>query len=173
MGSAMNTHFTRMFPLVIFLYSLGQFIFLDRLSDGKNFMSQIVMWVCLAYLLSPFKTVENYVVENIKRSDEVTYESCSKNFLFDYEKSNPVQFHKDEFPKDNEENLDNGRQIMRKITFNFTSLRRYGKNQSLRNRIQDSMDFNQLFERVRFSNNKNFKSLAHFGLIMNKSSFAQ
>jgi hypothetical protein len=90
MGNTMNTNFARMFLLVIILYSLGQFIFLDRLSHGEHIMSRIVMWIYLVYLLAPFKSFEDFMVKYINMSDEITYESYAKNFIFDYKKSNPV-----------------------------------------------------------------------------------
>jgi len=102
MSSTMNTYFTRMFPVLIFLYSLGQYLFLDRLSEENNWVPQLLMWISLAYLLFPYKHIDRFVAKSADKSDEVTHESYSKYFLHDYEKVNPVQFSKDEFEKEDE-----------------------------------------------------------------------
>ena len=154
LGSTMNTYFIRLIPLPIFLYSLGQYLFLDRLSNQQNWVPQLIMWISLFYLFMPFKSIDNYVCKTIEKSDEITYESSSKNFIFDYESENPVQFSKDEFSEESEKeegniklsNILKHRNFKNK-TINLSTLIQYGQKQSLKNRIQEAVDLPKLFKK--------------------------
>lgn len=145
LGSSINTYFSRLIPLPIFMYALGQYIFFNRLSSGTNDSVQVVMWICLGYLVFPYKSIDKYINRNKRKVDEGTYDHHSKNFLFTYEKVNPVQFITDEYDPNE---VKQG--IKKKFTqgnVDFKNLLRYSEYQSMRERARDPVDFSKLFKR--------------------------
>lgn len=83
-----------MFPLVIFLYALGQFIFINRLSDHSNQTCFIVLMIALLYMILPSRVTFAYFWndEKVNENEEDTYEKSWHLFKPDYVESNPVEF---------------------------------------------------------------------------------
>ena len=99
---------------VIFLYGLGQYIFIHRLSDGKNSAVLIVLWITAIFALLPSQTIISYLLDKmnnkwfnkllwglcesvsrnfkIVRNEEDTYKKWSPSFKPDYVENNPVHF---------------------------------------------------------------------------------
>jgi hypothetical protein len=82
--------FSNLIPFSCFLYSLGQFVFVNTLSEGENIFPQIALWVSLVYLIIPFRYFFRKCEGNISRDDEETFSKNKVKFLTDYPRSNPV-----------------------------------------------------------------------------------
>ena len=111
MGKDLELAFRRLLPLVMLLLSIGQFLFANsslglwsnsncsngseflNLSYGNNMYIQIPLWISFLYFLYPLPFINNFIEkQKVNRSDEDTYEQHWKEFLFDYDKANPVKF---------------------------------------------------------------------------------
>ena len=90
MAEQMGFTFTDLIPVWLFLYALGQFIFVSNLSDGENFLPHFALWISLLLVLFPFKTLLRRCHGDISRDDDETYNKNKAKFLNDYDRSNPI-----------------------------------------------------------------------------------
>ena len=86
----MSLVFTGMIPFLCFLYALGQFIFINSLSDSKNQLPQIILWISVASWLLPVSYLFRKCEGSIIRDDNETYQNNKTKFLNDYDRSNPI-----------------------------------------------------------------------------------
>ena len=111
MGKDLEVVFRRLIPFVIFLAAIGQYLFSNSslglcnvnnwqaginflsLSSGLNWYLLIPIGLSLIYFLYPLPSLTNCVEkQNVNRSNKDTYEQHKKDFIFDYNKANPVKF---------------------------------------------------------------------------------
>jgi hypothetical protein len=92
-GKRMAIAFGRIMPFWIFLWSLGQFVFISSLSEGENEYCQIPLWVSITYMVIPIRMIFNFIETMggfTKR--EVYYDDHFEGVATEYEKANPVSF---------------------------------------------------------------------------------
>ena len=120
MGNNIEKNLRSSLPYVVFIYALGQFLFINRLSEGKNYSVDIIMWVTLAYAILPIRTflLHFLLKAEVERSEQDTYDNRSKHFKPDYVEMNPVVFENDPETIDS---LQNDQNLSRKATKNNTS----------------------------------------------------
>lgn len=94
MGSYLDVGFRSLFPLVIFIYGLGQFVFIRRLSNHQNKKAFIVMWITFAYMVSPIRwlILDIMWIPKVIRRELDSYKSTNSMFKPDYIDINPVEF---------------------------------------------------------------------------------
>jgi hypothetical protein len=89
-GSAMANFYANLLPYGLLLYGIGNHVFLDELSDGKNKHGQVAMWFMVGYILLPVRIILNIFTDKVNRDDEPSYSRVRLNFIQDYDRSNPM-----------------------------------------------------------------------------------
>ncbi|CAI2384085.1 unnamed protein product [Moneuplotes crassus] len=91
LGEQMAIMFIGVIPLCLFFYSLGQFIFIQTLSEGKNQLPWIPlgMMILAVLVVSPVLAYLDLQTK-VKRDEKATFEKYKNEFLTDYNRSNPI-----------------------------------------------------------------------------------
>lgn len=89
-GNQMANFYASILPYALLIYAIGNHVFLNRLSNGKNTHGQWSMWFMLAYILLPVRIVLNLFTDNAKRDDTPCYSGSKFSFIQDYDRNNPM-----------------------------------------------------------------------------------
>ena len=90
MGERMAMLVSANVPLIMFFYALGQFIFISALSEGSNQFCLPVMIITIGYYIIPKDILLHRFENTISRDDSETYKKNKRNFLTDYDRTNPL-----------------------------------------------------------------------------------
>ena len=194
MGKDLEVVFRRLIPFVIFLTAIGQYLFSNSslglcnvnnwqaginflsLSSGLNWYLLIPIGLSLIYFLYPLPSLTNCVEkQNVNRSNKDTYEQHKKDFIFDYNKANPVKFkrsiiyNQEEAKNENnsEENklnwLSNSLKHFQS-QIRFEKLFRYGSKINIQDRAKDHLNLNIIFKNQmkRISQIKTLNGIANY-----------
>jgi hypothetical protein len=145
MGEKMSMNVSQNIPFVMLLYAIGQFIFINALSEGRNQACLPIVIVCVCYFLIPKDFIMHKCETTISRDDSETYSNNRIKFLIDYDRSNPLtakeatlnHLDKMETQEKDETKLQKIRDMRAKMQMSsvFGSLEDYGKKRSLEQRV--------------------------------------
>lgn len=90
LGSSMATFYTSMVPLGMLLYGIGNYVFLDKVSDKKNTHGQWSMWFMVAYYVLPVGILIDAISMKVKRDASLKYSEAKFTFVQDYDRENPM-----------------------------------------------------------------------------------
>ena len=132
-------------PFIMFLYALGQYIFITKLSEAANYICLPIMIFSILYYIVPKDIFLRKCQKNVFRNDDETYLKNKHKFIIDYDRSNPLTLkeatlaHLDELEKmekDQEElnKIEEKRRNLQDKTI-FDNLKDYGQKQSLEQRV--------------------------------------
>lgn len=155
MGNNIELNIRNLIPLVIFMYALGQFLFVGKLSGGNNKLVYIIMWIILGYMMSPIRAIFIYFTSKNIIFDESkdTYDNSCESFKPDYVELNPVEFYADEsshlHTSDSNDDLQyNSRKrsktVVKKKQINIDKLFAKSVNQHLEDRTKSKLKDSQL-----------------------------
>jgi len=89
-GSEMANFYANIIPYGALLYGIGNFVFLNSLSNGGNKHGQWSLWFMIAYIILPVRMILNLFTDNIEKDDDPEYSKVCINFINDYDRSNPM-----------------------------------------------------------------------------------
>ena len=146
MGEGLAMQVTTNIPFIMFLYALGQYIFITKLSEAANYICIPIMIFWIIYYIVPKDVFLQKCENKVKRDDDETYSKNKLQFILDYDRSNPLTVkeatlkHLDELAKmeNDEDKLSNIK--TKRLEFEdktlFDNLTEYSENHSLDQRVK-------------------------------------
>jgi hypothetical protein len=88
-GRTLDEYIRKLFPILLFLYSFGQFYFIKSLSKYKNWTVNVPLCISFIYLILPRSWLKACFTKNIKKvPNESTYASKIHEFEDNYKRWN-------------------------------------------------------------------------------------